>query len=99
MSEMLMHPGIILVLVGLLAMIAPKCVRKVLLAVGPLAALYVAFNLQLGTDVSIDFVRGYKLGILHVDKLSWIFTFIFPTGVILLQFGQRTGGSSLFIIK
>ena len=77
MSEMLMHPGIILVLVGLLAMIAPKCVRKVLLAVGPLAALYVAFNLQLGTDVSIDFVRGYKLGILHVDKLSWIFTFIF----------------------
>ena len=60
MSEMLMHPGIILVLAGLLAMIAPKCVRKVLLAVGPLAALYVAFNLQLGTDVSIDFVRGYK---------------------------------------
>ena len=77
MSEMMMHPGIILVLVGLLAMIAPKCVRKVLLAVGPLAALYVAYNLQLGTDVTIDFVRGYKLGILHVDKLSWIFTFIF----------------------
>ena len=46
MSEILMHPGIILVLVGLLAMIAPKCVRKVLLAVGPLAALYVVFNLQ-----------------------------------------------------
>ncbi len=73
----LLHPGFILILVGVLAMLAPKSVRKVLLAVGPFAALYAAYTLPLGAEVNVDFVRGYTLGIMHVDKLSWIFTFIF----------------------
>ena len=76
MSEIL-HPGFILILVGLLAMIAPKILRKVILALGPLAAVYAAYNLQLGTEWNIPFVHGYQLGLMHVDKLSWIFSFIF----------------------
>ena len=76
MSEIL-HPGFILILVGVLAMIAPKCIRKFILAFGPLAGIYAAYNLQVGMEWNITFVHGYQLGIIYVDKLSWIFAFIF----------------------
>ncbi len=73
----IMHPGFILILVGVLAMLAPKAIRRILLAVGPLAGLYAAWNLPLGYEMNIGFVHGYQLGIMYVDKLSWIFTFVF----------------------
>ena len=72
-----LHPGLLLILVGVLAMLAPKALRRVLLAVGPLAAVCAALLLKVGTDVSFEFINGYAMGYLYVDKLSWIFTFIF----------------------
>lgn len=72
-----LHPGFILIVIGLLAMLAPKNIRRALLAVGPLASLYVVFNLQAGMDLTYIFINGFVLHYLHVDALSWIFTLIF----------------------
>lgn len=77
MIDGILHPGLILICVGFLAMLVPKALRKVFLACGPLFALYAVWQLPVGTDISLSFVNDYKLGVIFVDKLSWIFTFIF----------------------
>ncbi len=77
MNDLMLHPGLILMVVGVLAMLAPKGVRKFILALGPLAAVGAALQLQLGTEVVLPFVFDLELHVMHVDKLSWIFTFIF----------------------
>ena len=74
---MIMHPGFILILVGIIACLAPKAIRKFVLALGPLAAVGAALVLPLGAQSSFTFVEGMTLNYLYVDKLSWIFTFIF----------------------
>lgn len=79
----IIHPGIVLILVGFIAMIAPKNIRKIVLAVGPVAALYGAFNLNLGTEVTICFTEAYKLNVIFVDRLSWVFTFIFAIMAVI----------------
>ena len=71
------HPGLILIALGFVAMLVPKALRKYVLAVGPLAAVAAAIQLPLGTDLSFEFIYGLQLHYLYVDKLSWIFTFIF----------------------
>lgn len=74
---MTFHPGLILILSGFLALVAPKTIRKIVMVGGPFCALLAAMSLPLGTDFSFEFINGMQLGWLHVDKLSWLFTFIF----------------------
>lgn len=77
MNNLMIHPGLILMVVGVVAMLAPKCVRKFVLALGPLAAVGAALQLEIGTEVVVPFVNDLQLHLMYVDKLSWIFTFIF----------------------
>lgn len=73
----LLHPGLILIAVGVLAMLVPKMLRKVVLAVGPFFALLAALSMPVGTDLSVDFLgTGYHLGYMFVDKLSYVFCMI-----------------------
>ena len=73
-----LHPGIILILVGLIAAIVPKALRRVVLAIGPFAALAAALTMPMGTDLSMEFFgTGYVLDYFHVDGLSYVFCMIF----------------------
>lgn len=83
MIDNVLHPGLILILVGFIAMIMPKAVRRVVLAIGPLAGLYAAFQLQPGTEVHLNFMGSYTLGVIYVDRLSWLFTFIFSLMAVI----------------
>ena len=74
---MTLHPGIILIISGFLALLAPKFIRRIIMVAGPAFAVFAALQLPLGTDLSFAFFNDMQLGWLHVDKLSWIFTFIF----------------------
>lgn len=74
----LLHPGLILIAVGVVAMIVPKILRRIVLAVGPLFALFAALSMPVGTDLTVEFFgTGYQLGYMYVDKLSYIFCMIF----------------------
>lgn len=83
MIDNVLHPGLILILVGFIAMIMPKAVRRVVLAIGPLAGLYAAFQLQPSTEVHLNFMGSYTLGVIYVDRLSWLFTFIFSLMAVI----------------
>ena len=74
----LLHPGLILIAVGVLAVLVPKMLRKFILAIGPFFALFAALSMPVGTDLSIEFFgTGYHLGYMFVDKLSYVFCMIF----------------------
>ena len=77
MNELMLHPGLILWVVGFVAMLVPKVLRKFVLALGPLAAVAAALELKIGTEVTINFVHDIQLHLMYVDKLAWIFAFIF----------------------
>lgn len=78
MTDMVIHPGLVLIFVGILAMLVPKVLRKVVLAVGPFAALYAALSLHIGTDATFSvFGTGYQLCYMYVEKLSYVFCMIF----------------------
>lgn len=71
------HPGVVLILVGALAALSPKIIRKMILACGPFLALLAMLNLSVGTAASFPFLEDYSLQYMYVDPLSWIFGFIF----------------------
>ena len=71
------HPGFIFFLVGLFACMGMPKMRKMILACGPFLALVAAFNLAPGTEKTFPFLADWTSHFLYVDKLSWIFTFIF----------------------
>lgn len=73
----LIHPGIILVISGFIAMAGPKILRKIMLVLGPLLAFLSTINLHVGMDVDVAFVYGYRLHYLYVDQLSFVFTLAF----------------------
>lgn len=77
MMSNLLHPGLILILVGFIALIAPKSLRKIVLAAGPFAALYAALTMPVGTDLQFTFMDTFTLGYMYVDKLSYVFCMIF----------------------
>ncbi len=79
----LIHPGIILVIAGIIAMAGPKSLRKVMLIAGPCIAFLSAINLNIGMDVEMDFVYGYKFHYLYVDQLAFVFTMAFAIMAIV----------------
>ena len=82
----LLHPGLILIAVGVLAVLVPKMLRKFILAIGPFFALFAALSMPVGTDLSIEFFgTGYHLGYMFVDKLSYVFCMIFALMAPLLS--------------
>lgn len=72
-----LHPGLILLLVGVIAAIVPKNIRKYVMAVGPAVALAAVFTLDQGDLWVVPFINGMQLHLMVVDKLSWIFVAIF----------------------
>ncbi len=71
------HPAFILIAIGILAAMAPKVMRKMILSCGPVLAILAMFGLSQGTDMKFAFLNDYTMYYLHVDALSWIFGFIF----------------------
>ncbi|MFZ5943941.1 MAG: Na(+)/H(+) antiporter subunit D [Bacillota bacterium] len=77
------HPGLILILGGILAGILPGRLRQASMVGAPLLALYAMFTLKVGTLWTIPFINGLELQILKVDELSWVFGLIFSIMALL----------------
>ena len=71
------HPGFILILVGFLACVLTPKLRKMMLACGPFLALIAVFNITPGTVENFTFLEDWTSHYMYVDKLSWIFAFVF----------------------
>lgn len=77
MSNIILHPGIILILSGILAALVPEKVRKVIMIAGPLAAVTAMVTLDYGTVLTVPFINGIELTVVNVDRLSYVFGMVF----------------------
>ena len=64
-----LHPGFILIAVGLIALFVPKSLRRPVLAAGPLLGLGAVLTLAPGTNATLPFINGITLHYLHVDAI------------------------------
>lgn len=75
-SQLLSHPGIILILGACLMTVLPLRLRNIFALLLPLVAL--VFALRLPRELTTElWLMGYQLHPLYIDGLSWIFTLIF----------------------
>lgn len=71
------HPGLILMMGGLIVGFLPNRLRQMVMIAVPALAVLSMFNLPLDTLWTVDFINNLQLQLLKVDKLSWVFGLIF----------------------
>lgn len=106
-----MHPGIVLLVAAFIAVLLPQMLRRAMLIIGPLAAGLVFFQLQPGTDMSLQLLNSYEFQYFHADHLSLLFAFGFCvlaliSGIFTFHNGNRmlnmcilaTAGSAIGVV-
>lgn len=78
-----LHPGLILIIFGILIMIVPEKLRKVLMIAGPVLAALAALGLDGDSSMCIDVVPGVTLQLLRVDRMAKIFLIVFAIASLI----------------
>lgn len=78
-----MHPGLILILGGVIAGILRGRLRQAVMLIFPLLSFLSLLNLEIGTTRVYPFINDLQLLYLKVDKLSWIIVFILTVTTFL----------------
>ncbi len=76
MSDMLLPPGLILILIGLLLPLLKDTWRSLALVVGPIVVLATVWSLPDGNVVELSYL-GYELVLVRADELSRLFATVF----------------------
>ena len=82
MTELILHPGIILMLGGVILCLLPKVLCKPFSVALPLIALLTFLSFPDEHSVYLSSL-GYQLEPLRIDSLSWLFTLIFLFGMFI----------------
>lgn len=77
------HPGLILILFGIIIMVAPEKLRKVLMIAGPVMAAFAAWSLNRASFLCLEIVPKITLQLLHVDSLTKMFLVIFSAASLI----------------
>ena len=72
-----LHPGLILILTGMLAFVLPQKARQLVSLAGPALALWAVWMLQPESTMEYAFFGGITMELLHVDMLAKTFGLIF----------------------
>lgn len=72
-----LHPGLILILTGILAFVLPQKARQIAALAGPVFALWALWMLEHGSVMEFAFFGGITMELLHVDLLAKAFGLIF----------------------
>ena len=78
-----LHPGLVLILFGIVMTAVPERLRKVLMIAGPLLAAVAVFGLDGNSILSVEILPGITLELLHVDDLTKMFLIIFSVASII----------------
>ena len=76
MSDMLLPPGLILILIGLLLPLLKDTWRSLALVIGPIVVLASVWSMPDGNIVELSYL-GYELVLVRADELSRLFATVF----------------------
>ena len=72
MSNVLMHPGIFMILCGFIAVFVPKIVRQAMQIICPIVAFILAWGMPLGTDEVLH-LFGYDFHYMFLSQKNIMF--------------------------
>ncbi|MGN1333747.1 MAG: Na(+)/H(+) antiporter subunit D [Anaerovoracaceae bacterium] len=78
-----LHPGLVLILFGIVMTAVPERLRKVLMIAGPLLAAVAVFGLDGNSSLSVEILPSITLELLHVDDLTKMFLIIFSAASLI----------------
>ena len=72
-----LHPGFIMIVAGVLVMVLPKKISKVVYFLGPVGALAALFKLNADSSLIYTMTQRIKIQFIHFDNLTLIFLVAF----------------------
>lgn len=80
--SLLANPALVFMLAALLVPLCPRPARHILLLSTPIIGLFLLLQADIGTTISFEYL-GYEITPFRLDKLSFIFAFIFHIAALV----------------
>ena len=74
---MALHPGIIMILFGILVMLLPRGFRKPLAIIAPVTASWAFLQMSEKSSLPYELASYIKMEFIHFDSLAWTFMLVF----------------------
>ncbi|MBQ4650294.1 MAG: Na(+)/H(+) antiporter subunit D [Firmicutes bacterium] len=78
-----LHPGFILIITGILMLVLPEKLRRIVMIAGPALTVAAVLLLQEGSWLDVEFIPEITLKLLEVDRLAVMFGVIFAAGSLI----------------
>lgn len=79
----MLHPGIIMILFGILVMLLPRGFRKPLSIIAPVTAAWGFLQMTADSSLPYELTPYIKMEFIHLDSLAWTFMLVFCIIAIL----------------
>ena len=73
----MLHPGIIMILFGILVMLLPRGFRKPLSIIAPVTAAWGFLQMTADSSLPYELTPYIKMEFIHLDSLAWTFMLVF----------------------
>ena len=73
----MLHPGIIMILFGILVMLLPRGFRKPLSIIAPVTAAWGFLQMTADSSLPYELTPFIKMEFIHLDSLAWTFMLVF----------------------
>ncbi len=80
---MMLHPGIIMILFGILVMLLPRGFRKPLSIIAPVTAAWAFLQMTADSSLPYELAPYIQMEFIHLDSLAWTFMLVFCIIAIL----------------
>ena len=79
----ILHPGIIMILFGILVMLLPRGFRKPLSIIAPVTAAWAFLQMTPDSSLPYELAPYIQMEFIHLDSLAWTFMLVFCIIAIL----------------
>lgn len=80
---MMLHPGIIMIIFGILVVLLPRGFRKPLSIIAPVTATWAFMQMTEKSSLPYELAPYIKMEFIHLDKLAWTFMLVFCVIAVL----------------
>ncbi len=74
---MMLHPGIIMIVFGMLVVLLPRSFRKPLGIIAPITAFWAFMQMTPDSSLPYELASYIKMEFIHLDSLAWTFMLVF----------------------
>lgn len=78
------HPGLFLIIMGLVAAASPKKIRPFVMVGAPAVEVLIMLNMPKGLVVTIPFMNHYEMILMRLTQQNWMFLMVFSMAALVM---------------